>query len=161
MKTEIKRNNWTRFCKKFNQSNQYRQATISIKDKNKNEIALEQNLPLLGISITKKGRIIDGIDLFTDRHNANVPTLSVKQLSRILLEKDKDGIDNRLIIESKDGSRADVLLNGQRDPRLYHNFVEKLAYTYYEQRGYSPGNDQDDWIQAEQKIKETELLLTR
>ena len=161
MKTEIKRNNWTRFCKKFNQSNQYRQATVSIKDKNKKEIALEQNMPLLGIAITKKGRLIDGIDLFTDRHNADIPTLSVKQLSRIILEKDREGTDHCLIIESKDGTRADVLLNGQRDPRTYHNFVEKLAYSYYEQRGYSPGNDQDDWKQAEQKIKETELLLTK
>jgi hypothetical protein len=31
----------------------------------------------------------------------------------------------------------------------------------YEQRGFTPGNDVEDWLEAERKVKEIELQFVR
>lgn len=162
--TEVKRNNWSRFCKKFNVSNQYRQTTVSVRRRNKNVIKISEHSPLMGITIAKRGRFIDGIDLFTAQHDPGrlaEPILSIKEPVRITLEKDDSGMDNRLSVESKDGSVASIVLLGEKDGRQYHTLVEKLAYSIGEHRGFAPGGDQEDWFEAERKIKETELQLIR
>ena len=80
---------------------------------------------------------------------------------RILLEKDNDGTDNRLSIESNDGTVAHIALSGERDSQQYYSFVEKLAYSIGERRGFAPGGEKDDWLEAERKIKEAELQFVR
>ncbi len=158
---EIKRNTWSRFCKKFNVDNQFRQATIQVKD-NRQNVTVNQEVPFLGIAVTKKGRFIDSIDLFTGQYDPDKlskPFVRINQPVRILLEKKEDGLDSCLSVESKDGTIAQIELVGQKDPQQYYTIVEKVAYSMYERRGYQPGNEVNDWLEAERKVKEVEQLL--
>ena len=80
---------------------------------------------------------------------------------RIVLEKDRDGMDNCLSVEGKDGTVAKIVLSGQKVARQYHSLIEKLAYSMYEHRGFTPGNDVEDWLEAERKVKEIELQFVQ
>ncbi len=164
MIAQIKRNNWSRFCKKFNITNQLRNATVSVKHEGGNEVEINQNSPFLGISIAKKGRLIDAVDLFTgqyDPEKLTEPVVSVKQPVKMVLEKDNDDKDNRLTVESKDGTMAQVILCGEKVADQRKVFVEKVAYSMYEQRGFTSGGDVDDWLEAERRIREIELQLVQ
>jgi hypothetical protein len=35
-----------------------------------------------------------------------------------------------------------------------HVEIARLAYSFYEQRGYQPGNPQEDWLRAERELME-------
>lgn len=164
MNAEIKRNSWTRFFKKFNLDNQYRRATVRVKRRGENEVEINQDTPFMGISVTKKGRLIDGVDMFVghdDPQRLSEPVVSVRQTEKIELEKDRDGRDNRLLVRGKDGTLAKVILTGDKDPRQFRSLVQKVAYSISEQRGFAPDSDVDNWLEAERKIKETELRLVR
>jgi len=164
MATEIKRNNWSRFCKKFNESNQLRHATVRVKHRDDNEVEIDRDSPFMGIAITKKGRLIDGVELFTDQYDPDKltePLVAVKEPVRIVMEKDRDGMDNCLTVVGKDDTVAKVVLSGQKVAKQYHSLIEKLAYSMYERRGFTPGNDVEDWLKAERKVKEIELQFIR
>ena len=160
MATEIKRSNWSRFCKKFNETNQLRHATVRVKLRGENEIEIDQNSPFMGVNIAKKGRLIDSVELFTgqrDLYKLTEPVAAIKEPARIMLEKDSNGMDNSLTIEGKDGTVARVVLSGEKIAGQYHSLIEKLAYSMYERRGFTPGNDVEDWLEAEKRVKEIEL----
>jgi len=40
------------------------------------------------------------------------------------------------------------------DPSEYQRMVAEVAYYRAEQRGFAPGDDQADWFEAEQEVKE-------
>jgi hypothetical protein len=163
MTTEIKRKTWSQFCKKFNATNQYRTASVSVKQKARGAVDMDHDTPFMGISIAKKGRLIDGIAVYTGKYDPDKltePTYMITQPEKIVIEQN-NGSDSRLVIRSKDGTEARLELVGQRDDGQYRSFVEKVAYTIYERRGHSTGHDFDDWLEAEKRIKEAELQLTR
>jgi hypothetical protein len=164
MVTEIKRNSWSRFCRKFNETNQLRHSTVMVKLRDDNEVEIDQGSPFMGIAITKKGRLIDSVELFTGQYDPDKltePLVAVKEPVRIVLEKDRDGMDNCLSVVSKDGTVAKVVLSGQKVAGQYRSLIEKLAYSMYEQRGFAPGNDVEDWLEAERKVKEIENQFVR
>jgi len=165
MSTEIRRNIWAKFFRQFNAANQYRQAEISVVGRNKKErktIALGDR-PFLGMTLAKKGRLIDGVQMCTANENPDQltePIVTVKDPARIMLEKDDEGRDKALTVVSKDGTTAKIEL-GNYDEQLPANLVRKVAYQMYMRRGINEGNAQDDWYTAEKKVKETELDFVR
>ncbi|MEW5993871.1 MAG: DUF2934 domain-containing protein [Candidatus Zixiibacteriota bacterium] len=164
MGMEIKRNSWVQFCKKFNASNQLRPATVSIAHKGEDAVGTHENTPFMGLTLTKKGRLIDGIELFAgsfDPDHLVKPIATVKEPSRIVLEKRTDGTDDRLVIEGKDGTVASVALTDTNVPDQRQAFVEKVAYSMYERRGHTHGNDVNDWLEAERRVTETELQFVK
>lgn len=164
MATEIKRNSWSRFCRKFSVSNQSRCATVRIKHRDDNEVEVDRNSPFMGVAITKKGRLIDGVEFFTGHQDPNKltePFVAIKEPVRMVLEKDREGMDNCLSVEGKDGTVARVVLSGGKAAEQYHSVIEKLAYSMYERRGFTPGSDVADWLEAERKIKEIEIQFIR
>ena len=162
MTSEIKRNYWSRFCKKFNSANQYRPAVANISpDTGKTRKVRLQ--PFLGLSLSKKGRVIDGLQLITgcaDPQTIAVPGLTIKEPEKIFLEKNENGIDARLKIQSKDGTEIQLELDGSREPMQAASLVEKLAYSIFEKRGHNPGDDKDDWFEAERRVRSVETELT-
>lgn len=159
MTKEIKRNTWSKFCKQFSTANQFRPTSIQIKQKGRGNNTQMSTYPFLGVTLEKKGRLIDGISLHTGSWNPDelgVPTISIKQPDKLMIETTRDGLDSRLVVMSKDGTEARIELNGERDDGQYWHYVEKVAYSLYERRGYTPGNDQGDWYEAERKVKEVE-----
>jgi hypothetical protein len=42
---------------------------------------------------------------------------------------------------------------GIRDAAAKHEQISELAYFVAEQRGFSPGYELDDWLQAEQELE--------
>jgi hypothetical protein len=156
---EISRNNWSKFCKSFNTANQYRQINIAISDKRNGENHVLENSPFLGINIRKKGRIIDGFQLFAgiwDPEKVTAPVLMINEPSKVTIEKDKGGIDRFLKIRAADGAEARLEIFGEKKPEPPRELVEKVAYSLYERRGYAQGNDMGDWLEAENILRKTE-----
>jgi len=159
MTKEVKRNTWSKFCKQFSTANQFRPTDIQIKQKGRNGNTRVSTYPFLGVTLEKKGRLIDGVRLHTGSWNPDelsASVISIKKPDKMMIEKNKDGRDSRLVVQSKDGLEARIELNGERDDGQYWGYVEKVAYSLYERRGYTPGNDQGDWYEAERKVKEVE-----
>jgi hypothetical protein len=162
MANEIKRNNWSRFCKRFTTTNRYRCTRLDM-NRGKEQLTSFDPAPFMGIRISKKGRFIDGIQFFTggwDADSVMQPVVTVTDPAAIWLEKGDDGRDNRLRVTSKDGVMVCLDLEGDKEPTVARHLVERVAYSMYERRGYAHGNDMHDWLEAENKIKEVESQLT-
>ncbi|MCP4704850.1 MAG: DUF2934 domain-containing protein [candidate division Zixibacteria bacterium] len=157
MAKEIRRGQWAQFIRKFNTDNQYRQINIKYKNSEKNkEIALD-NRPFIGLALEKKGRFIKGIQFFAGRGDAITiaePILTINDPERIIVEKNSQGFDFRLIIKTKDSYEIVADL-GNHDYEQVKHLIEKVAYSIYVKRGGWHGADTDDWQQAEQKVHET------
>jgi hypothetical protein len=156
---EIKRNTWSKFCRKFSSDNQFRWMKINMTDRSKNETRFDGDFPFMGLAIEKKGRLIDGLQLvagWPDPDRVSQPILSIKQPAKVMLEEEKDGKVRALKVKSKDGTEAMIQLAGERNPSW---FVEKVAYSLYERRGYIHGNDIGDWFEAEEKVRQAETAF--
>ncbi len=164
MTTEIKRARWSKFCQQFNQTNQFRTSHVSVKHKRKKEIALADERPFVGLAITRKGRAFAGIELHTataDPTTVHEPTVAILRPEKILLEKDGEGLDLRLTVESKDGTVARIQLDDNGADHTYETFVREVAYAMYESRGDEHGRDQEDWFEAKRRIEEARTAFTQ
>ncbi len=163
MAKEIKKNVWAQFLRRFNSANQYRHLVLHVKDEaDEKRISIDDN-PFLGMALRKNGRAIDGIQLFAgqaDSENITQPVVVIDNPARIMLEKDNDGFDHQVMVSSNDGTELKIEL-GQKNDRMADELTRKVAYSIYEKRGYGHGSDVDDWLTAENKIKNTELLFVR
>jgi hypothetical protein len=159
MKKEIRRNQWSRFCRQFSARNQYRPARLRVQSGGQQEQVTDETVPFLGMDVEKKGRLIDGIRIVGLGHDADAlahPLMSLKQPSEVLVESDKTGVDKRLVITAKDGSRATVDLTEGADPEIKQRLVERIAYSIYEKSGGSHGHDINHWLEAENRVVSTE-----
>ncbi|MEA3297730.1 MAG: DUF2934 domain-containing protein [candidate division Zixibacteria bacterium] len=164
MTSEIRRNIWSRFCKKFSTSNMYRPAKLHMGEESQDKTGSTQDFPFLGMTMEKKGRLIDGFNFFAgcgDTESIAQPITSIKQPAKVVLEKDESGNDTRLTINSKDGTETTIELYGEKDPNQYRDLVGRVAYSLYEKRNYSHGNDRDDWLEAERKIRNAQMIITQ
>lgn len=156
MTKQIKRNSWSRFCKQFSASNQFRPAQVKVKKtRGRKVLNAVDCFPLVGVALAKKGRLIDGIQLFAGRPDVDTPVepvITIKDPAEVILEQNKAGQDSRLKIRSKDGLEATVEIQQADD--LYRELVEKVAYSLYERRGFSHGDDHNDWYEAERRLGE-------
>lgn len=162
MITEIKKNEWPKFYRKFNATNLYRPARLSVVNPDGSRTVICP-APFMGIALTRQGRKVNGIQFLAGQADAEKiiePIMTIAEPTRVVLEQDTDGSDRHLRIQSSTDDREVVLeLTGQRESSQM--LVEKVAYSLYERRGYAPGNDRGDWYEAEQKVKEVETQLTR
>lgn len=159
MSKEIKRNDWSRFCRKFNQEHQHRSVNINVEKNGKKSVITSR--PFVGLAISKKGRLIDGLKLCTLSNNPETlyePSAVIKDPESIKLIKDDHGFDARLVIESKDGTTTRVELNGKSDREAG---IRQVAYSLFERRGKTNGSDRQDWIEAEKRLSELEQEFTR
>jgi hypothetical protein len=163
MSDEIKRNNWSRFLKRFNSANQFRPTELTIK-RNGEETAGIPMSPFMGVALHKKGRFIDGVQFFTGKWNPDTvaePVITIDKPSQIWIEKDQDGCDNRLRVRSNDGTEARLKMQGEKQPEQERWLVEKVAYSMYEHRGCRHGDHEDDWLEAEHRVKQAEMHLIK
>ena len=163
MATEVSRSNWSRFIKRFNFTNQYRPVRIRVKQKGAGEVEISRDDPLMGIVLTKRGRFIDGVALFTAKNDPDKlaePTILLKGPVKISSDRDKTKKDLWLSVEGKDGTRIKMELAGDRDTQKVRSCVEKLAYTIYERRGHQGGHDMEDWLEAERLLSDTANQLS-
>jgi len=160
MKTEIKRNYWSRFIKKFSAANRYRQATVALTGSGRKKIEISGDTPFAGVGIGRKGRSIESIELLAGQHDPEqltMPVVSVNQPQRLTVYRDPEGRDMCLSIKGEKGTVAMLTLAGDPDQDQYRGFVQKLAYSIYERRGCQPGQHVEHWLEAEEKIREAEL----
>lgn len=159
MSKEIKRNDWSRFFKQFNQNHQHCSINISLEKNGKNSVI--NGRPFIGLALSKKGRVVNGVELCTlsnDPEKLYEPTAVIKNPESIKLLKDEHGFDAHLVIESKDGTTAHVELNGGSNREAG---IRQVAYLLYEKRGKTNGNDRQDWIEAEKRISAVEQEFTK
>jgi len=163
MAKEIRRNNWSSFCKKFNSANQYRPTTVSVMT-NKGNDSMRLMSPFMGVALSKKGRLIDGVQIFAARPNPEKvaePIMTIKQPEKIVLETSPNGADSTLRIRSKDGTEARIELSGEKQREQTKSLVREMAYSLFERRGYVIGNDIGDWYEAEKRVRRAESELTK
>ncbi len=162
MAAEVKRTNWSRFCKRFNSLNQYRPVTVRVKHKGTDEIEVSHEDPLIGIALSKRGRLIYGVNLYTTQTDPDKlvePAVTIKEPVKITADKDETKRDVRLAIESKGGTTVRIELSNDENTDRLRSTVEKLAYTIYERRGYESGREVEDWLEAERLIDQTANTL--
>jgi len=163
MKKEVSRNRWSRFCKQFSATNQFRRMTISVEGRKGRATISSEQRPFLGVMIQKKDRKIDRIQFFAGRGAAEAvsePVFEIQQPSRFVIERDQDGQDMRLMVESADGARAELELAGSGREEGYQSLVKDVAYSIFQQRG-NHGRDLDNWLTAEKIIQDTSTVFTR
>ena len=163
MADEIKRNRWSQFLKKFTIANQYRYSTVVVARGGNEEIQINQDAPFLGVAVSKAGRYIDGVNFFSGRYDLekiSEPVVSIKGPVKLEVEKDDSGHYHNLAVHAEDGTVAKVILRGENSGDGFRSYVEKVAYKIAENRGFAPGNDTEDWLEAERRVKEAELALS-
>jgi hypothetical protein len=160
MYTEIPRSQWGRTLKKLNAANQLRQTVITLDRPEKTDIEQHDNVLFMGLTLRKKGRVIDGIELWaaTPRPDHVVePIAVVNEPARLIVEENEQLETERLVIESSDGTVASLSLTKAEPDMNFSHLVRQIAYSMYEQRGYANGDDINDWLEAERRVKEAEL----
>jgi hypothetical protein len=149
MRKEIQRNNWSRFCRKFSKEYRFRASRVNA---DASDLSTWSNeVPVLGLTLTKKGRRIDGFELYvgqTDPEQPFEPALTVSDAAELILEQDPESPVECLRIKSKDGSEAMVELGDPSRSGPYKELLERLAYSLYERRGHADGHDRADWHEA-------------
>jgi len=159
---EVKRNTWSKFFKTFSSKNQHRSINVNVQDKKNQQTEIVGNFSLMGLALEKKGRLIDGIKLYAgwaDPELVTQPIISFKNPSEVFLEKGNDGTDTRLKVKTKDGTEAVIDLNEGGKPEQGRRLVERIAYSLYERRGRSNGNDMGDWLEAENRVRRAEEMF--
>jgi len=152
---EVKRTNWGRFVKRLNAMYQYRPVSVTVKAARRTEQPVVDNCPFLGLSLTRIGRKIDGLELYTgwwDPDRLNRPSVAVRQPAKINQTAGPDGGIVGLTIESEDGAVVNLSFGGEPIP--HEAVVEKLAYALYERRGANDGADVADWLEAELVVRQ-------
>jgi len=150
---EINRKTWNSFCRKFNSTNRYRPARVAYKPTRQATSTMESDL--LGITLTKRGRLIDGLNILALRHDPaslDEPGLILPKLEKLTVTQDEAGRDVELTAVSENGATAKIKFTGETPDSPHDQLIEKIAYALSEQRGFPPGGDQDDWYRAEQVI---------
>ena len=150
----IPRSDWARFCRKFNQDNRFRSAKVRLDD-GRRTVQAASCQPLIGLSLAKRGRNIDGIQLYIGRADAESPAepiITIRGPQDMEVEADASGTTTGLKITAQDGTHTTIALEGQQPKEGYRQLVEKVAYDLYERRGYTHGNDFGDWFEAEKRI---------
>lgn len=163
MSKEIKRNYWSRFCKSFNVANQYRPIRLTVTGENIDR-ELRRPGPFLGLSLTKTGRQVNGLQIITaapQPDNIAHPLVTLELPSQLEVEQDDLGRDRFLKITADDGVEATLEIMGDRDTDQPRRLVEKVAYFLYEHRGRTHGDDLGDWYIAEQRVHEVEQNFIR
>ncbi len=158
MSREIKRNTWSRFCKKFSHDHQHRSINISLAKNGKKSVISSR--PFIGLALTKKGRLIDGLELCTLSNNPEQiyePSVVIKDPASIRLLQDDHGFDAHLEIEAKDGTKARLELSGENNREAD---IRQVAYNLFEKRGKNDGLDHEDWLEAEKRLAATEQEFT-
>ena len=157
MTNTIKRNNWSRFCRTFSTSNQFCEAEVRLMGLTAEPGEATRRFSFMGMALKKEGRLIDGVQLFgatADAHQVAAPVVTITNPKEIMVECDRDGADRRLTIRSADGTEATVVIHDSSDSDSQRELVERTAYSVYESRGHSHGDDQHDWLEAERRLNQ-------
>jgi len=160
MSEEIKRAYWSRFLKRLNTTHQYRPVTVTVAPGKRADHRTAGTGPFFGLSLTRSGRRIGGVELFTgcwEPDRLNCPAFAVEELSRIFKTVADDGTVVGLTVEAADGAVLRVAFDG--DPLPHQVVVEKVAYTLYERRGAHDGADIADWLTAERAVRDVTATL--
>jgi hypothetical protein len=156
---EVARSSWARFCKQFSAQNQYRPAALLTSN---GQVELGPHHPLLGVSLTKKGRLIDGIQILAagaDAEQIAEPVFELKEPGKILVEKDKQGRPLRVEFQAQNNSGVKLEFHGDPDSGAKQALVEKIAYNLHQRRGQTHGAHFDDWVEAERRLQAIESQL--
>ncbi len=157
MTDTIKRNNWSRFCRRFSATNQFCEAEVQLMGSTAEPAEATRRFSFVGMDLKKEGRLIDGVQLFgatADVQSVAAPVVTITDPKEIMVERDQDGADRRLTIRSADGMEATVVIHDSSDSDSRQELVERTAYSLYESRGQSYGDDQQDWLEAERRLNQ-------
>lgn len=164
MQKELKRSGWGKFFKKFSLDNQYRSASVTRSWDKDSQIELGPGYPFLGAALAKKGRLIDGIQFLAgcgDSERVAYPFASLEKPAKVILHSAENGDAARLEVHSEDKQVLAVVFRSAKERQQFYGLIEKVAYDIFERRGASAGSDWNDWMEAERKVREAELSLTK
>lgn len=162
--TKVAKSGWGRFAMQFTASNLYRPAIMAVNYDDENEAAYRQALPFIGITIAKKGKAPNALELSAKQYDPDSLVerlVTIKHPVKLIIERDETGTDQRLVIENEDGAVTVVTFTGEASPEHYRAVVERVAYNLYRQRGETVGGELDDWLEAERTVRMAEFQFDR
>ncbi len=166
MSEEIKRNRWRPFLRQLNKANKYHPITITYEAvQNNDSHGLTRQFTIdqfMGITLQKdKGRInaLEIAHATPDPEKIAQPIAIIDDPTRMLVKKTKHGTITQITIADKAGNRTNIKFSAVNENANSTQLVEKLAYAIFQRRGSEPGHHTDDWLEAEQKIRQIEAEI--
>ncbi|HEV7796672.1 MAG TPA: DUF5335 family protein [Pyrinomonadaceae bacterium] len=112
MNEVIKRNQWDKFIKDFNQRNALRATRMEVLSAELGDQEEELKLPLLGVSLEEKGRDAPAVEISLGGETAKEERHVTRMIPRVRSIMSKMGVDLReeaLLIEDEDGTKTILL----------------------------------------------------
>lgn len=168
MAGEIKRTRWRAFLRQLNSDNIYRTTNITQDSANAKKpngitrgVTIDQ---FMGITLRKKNGRIEALEIAQaapDPEKVARPVVTIGHPARITVKKTKHGTITHVLIFDKQGNQTQVKFSGNKDEARASQLVEQLAYAIFERRGFEPGHHDDDWLEAEEKIRQVEAEIVK
>ena len=155
---EINKKQWTRFLNGLSDDNRFARTEITRVDTAGNETALCSGSPLLGLGLSRnKGKISD-FEVRLGQVRDGSPAARSLQLGlpvKIVYRKSGEGDKDIVEIKNDNGQKLIIRIYGRTVAESFGSFVQEMAYSLAEARGFAPGHDQEDWYTAEQLVRKT------
>ncbi len=153
-KTRILKKEWPDFIKEFNRQNQFRRVTVSLGDE---VLVGNPGLPLVGITYDPDARMLE-VSLGVSDPEDPVRTFHSVEVPRaIYLIKDDEAANPVAGLQIQGAPKTSMTYvyfqdSQPEDARL--QWIANMAFSLFERRGKTPGDDQADWYQAEKLVGE-------
>ncbi len=153
-KTRILKKEWPDFVKDFSRQNQFRRVTLLLGD---DVLVGSPGLPLAGVTYDPEDRKLEVYLGISDSGDPVRAFHSVEVPRAIYLIKDDDAPNPvvGLQIQGAPKTRMSFVYLQDSDPdEARFQWIANVAFSIYEARGKTPGDDQADWFQAEALVNE-------
>lgn len=153
-KTRILKKEWPDFIREFNRQNQFRRATVLLGDE---VLVGSPGLPLAGLTYDPEGRRME-VCLGVSNPQDPVRVFHSVEVPRAVYLLQDDDAPNPVVglqIQGAPKSRMSFIYLQDVNPdgaRL--QWIANVAFSIYEAKGKTQGDDQADWYQAEALVNE-------
>jgi len=113
---EIKRNVWSKFLREFSVENKNSHISARVVDYHKKNGAWISETPFKGLKLNKRGKLIDGVNLFAGEVNdinSEQEVLKIRFPEKIVLEKNSDGTPKKIEIHTNNDQVALLTFNNE------------------------------------------------
>ncbi|MFZ5979658.1 MAG: DUF2934 domain-containing protein [Candidatus Zixiibacteriota bacterium] len=157
---EINKKQWMRFLDDLSEGSRFARTEITGVDTDGSEMSLCSGSPLLGLALSRnKGKISDFEVRLGQIRDGSPVAWSLQLGMPVKMVYRKSGQDERDIIEihGRDGRKLIIRIFSRTVAESFGSFVQEMAYSLAEARGFVPGHDQEDWYTAEQLVRKAAL----
>jgi hypothetical protein len=153
---EINKRQWSRFCRNIVGRYQFARTKIMRIDPDGTETLATNDAALLDVLLKHKKGKISAIEAKLGQIRNGSPAVSLAMLGapvKILYGPSDDNDAEIIEVYNEDGHKMIFRIARHSIEQAYDSFVNEMAYTLAEARGFVPGHEQEDWFMAERLIR--------